>query len=91
LADNLYGQKDPIQRLSETQPLTFELKNGEYILSLRLVGVQGSDIDLEKCGDELRIQVGRHKRAIALPQYLAGLTPTSASLDGGYLKIIFKE
>jgi len=91
LADNLYGQKDPIQRLSEAQPLTFELKNGEYTLSLRLVGVQGSDIDLEKCGDELRVQVGRHKRAIALPQYLSGLTPTSASLEGGYLKIIFKE
>ncbi|HTN44580.1 MAG TPA: TRC40/GET3/ArsA family transport-energizing ATPase [Nitrospiria bacterium] len=91
LGDNLYGQKDPVQRFSEAQPLTFELRNGEYILSLRLVGVQGSDIDLEKCGDELRVQVGRHKRAIALPQYLAGLTPTSASLDGGYLKIIFKE
>jgi len=91
LADGLYGGKDPIQRLSEAQPLSFELRNGEYTLSLRLVGVQGSDIDLEKYGDELRIQVGRHKRAIALPQYLAGLTPTSASLDGGYLKIIFKE
>jgi len=91
LADSLYGEKDPVQRLSEAEPMTFELQNGEYTLSLRLVGVQGSDIDLEKCGDELRVQVGRHKRAIALPQYLSGLTPTSASLDGGYLKIVFKE
>jgi arsenite-transporting ATPase len=91
LSDSLYGEKDPVQRLSEAQPLTFELRNGEYTLSLRLVGVQGSDIDLEKYGDELRVQVGRHKRAITLPQYLVGRTPTSASLDGGYLKIIFKE
>jgi arsenite-transporting ATPase len=91
LSNSLYGEKDPVQRLSDAQPLTFELRNGEYTLSLRLVGVQGSDIELEKYGDELRIQVGRHKRAITLPQYLVGRTPTSASLDGGYLKIIFKE
>ncbi|HUK55846.1 MAG TPA: TRC40/GET3/ArsA family transport-energizing ATPase [Nitrospiria bacterium] len=91
LAETLYRGNDPVQRLSDVQPLTFELKDGEYTLSLRLVGIQGSDIDLEKCGDELRIQVGKHKRSIALPQYLAGRTPTSASLDGGFLKIIFKE
>jgi arsenite/tail-anchored protein-transporting ATPase len=91
LADNLYRDQDPVQRLSEAQPLTFELENGEYTLSLRLVGVQGSDIDLEKFGEELRVKIGRHKRAIALPQYLAGRTPTSASLEGGYLKIVFKE
>ena len=91
LAEGLYGEMDPVPRLSDAQPLDFELKKGEYTLSLRLVGVQGSDIELEKCGDELRVRIGRHKRAIALPQYLSGLTPTSASLDGGYLRIVFKE
>ena len=91
LADGLYGEKDPIQRFSNEQPFAFELRNGEYTLSLRLIGVQGSEINLEKCGDELRVQVGRYKRAITLPQYVAGLTPTSASLDGGYLRIVFKE
>jgi arsenite-transporting ATPase len=90
LANGLYGEHDPLQRFSDAQPFTFELRDGEYTLSLRLVGVQGSEINLEKCGDELRVQVGRYKRAVALPQYVAGLTPTSASLDGGYLRIVFK-
>jgi len=91
LADSLYAVKDPVKPLSETQALRFELQDGVYTLSLRLVGVQGSDINLEKYGDELRVKIGRYKRTIALPQYLAGRMPTSASLDGGYLKIVFKE
>jgi arsenite-transporting ATPase len=91
LADSLYGEKDPVKRLSEVQPLRFDLNEGQYTLSLRLIGVQGHQINLEKCGDELRVQVGNQRRTIALPQYIAGLKPASASLDGGYLKIVFKE
>ncbi len=91
LADLIYGEKDPIKRLSDIQPLQFELKNGKYTLLLRLVGVEGRDINLEKYGDELRVQIGKYKRTLALPQYIAGLQPTSASLDQGYLKIVFQE
>jgi arsenite-transporting ATPase len=91
LADSLYGEKDPVKRLSEVQPLRFDLSGGKYTLSLRLVGVDGSQIDLEKCGDELRVKIGRHKRTIALPQYVSGLKPESASLEGGVLRIVFKE
>jgi arsenite-transporting ATPase len=91
LSEKLYADCDPVKPLSEEPGLRFDLKDGVYTLSLRLVGVQGSDIDLEKCGDELRVKIGRYKRTIAMPQYLAGRTPTSASLDGGYLKIFFKE
>jgi arsenite-transporting ATPase len=91
LADALYGDGDPIQRLAEAQPLDFDLKNGKYTLTLRLVGVQGKEIDLEKHGDELRVQIGRYQRSIVLPQYVVGLQPTSASLDGGCLRIVFEE
>ncbi len=91
LADLIYGEKDPVKRLSDIQPLKFDLKDGKYTLLLRLVGVEGRDINLEKYGDELRVQIGKYKRTLALPQYIAGLQPTSASLDQGYLKIVFEE
>jgi|SRR5579863_1010881 len=91
LAGSIYGERDPVERLSDHQTLRFDLKDGKYTLSLRLVGVPGNQIDLERCGDELRIRLGKQRRTIALPQYVAGLKPASAILDGGYLKIVFVE
>ncbi|MDC4225512.1 MAG: hypothetical protein MPW15_15040 [Candidatus Manganitrophus sp.] len=67
------------------------MKEKKYTLSLQIAGVQGKEIDLEKIGDELRVQIGRFKRTIALPQYVAGLQPTSARLDDGTLKIVFER
>ncbi|MFY9268792.1 MAG: TRC40/GET3/ArsA family transport-energizing ATPase [Candidatus Manganitrophaceae bacterium] len=91
LAESLYGDKDPAKRLSEVQSMRFDLREGKYTLSLQVAGVQGREIDLEKNGDELRVQIGRFKRTIALPQYVAGLQPTSARLDEGTLKVVFEE
>lgn len=91
LGERLFNGTDPVKRLSDVKPLHFDLKDGKYTLTLRLIGVEGSQIDLERYGDELRIQVGKYKRTIALPQYVAGLKPTSASLEEGYLKVEFKE
>jgi arsenite-transporting ATPase len=91
IADDLYGDRDPVQRLSESQPLHFDLRNGKYTLTLRLVGVHGKEISLEKNGDELHVQIGKYHRSIVLPQYVAGLQPTSANLDGGCLKVVFEE
>lgn len=91
LADSLYGDQDPVKRLSEAESIRFDLQEKRYTLSLQVAGVQGKEIGLEKIGDELRVQIGRFKRTIALPQYVAGLQPTSARLDDGTLKIVFEE
>lgn len=91
LADSLYGDKDPAARLSEAQSMRFDLSEGKYTLSLLVAGVQGKEVDLEKVGDELRVRIGRFKRTISLPQYVAGLQPTSARLDEGTLKVVFEE
>jgi arsenite-transporting ATPase len=91
LAQAIYDKKDPAQKLSELQPLKFDLTEGKYTLSLRLVGVHGKEIELERHGDELRVQIGRFHRSIVLPQYVLGLQPTSASLDRGWLEVVFEE
>jgi arsenite-transporting ATPase len=91
LAQTIYGEKDPVQRLSDVQPVQFDLSNGKYTLSLHVAGVHGKEIDLEKRGDELSVHIGKYQRSIILPQYVAGLQPTSASLDRGWLKVVFEE
>jgi len=91
LAQTIYGEKDPVKRLSDVQPVQFDLSNGKYTLSLHVAGVHGKEIDLEKRGDELSVHIGKYQRSIILPQYVAGLQPTSASLDGGWLKVVFQE
>jgi arsenite-transporting ATPase len=91
LAQTIYGEKDPVQRLSDVQPVQFDLSKGKYTLSLHVAGVHGKEIDLEKRGDELSVHIGKYQRSIILPQYVAGLQPTSANLDGGWLKVVFEE
>jgi arsenite-transporting ATPase len=91
MASVIYGDIDPLPRLADTQPVKFDLRDGKYTMSLRLVGVQGRQIDLEKRGDELSVHIGKYQRSIILPQYVAGLQPTSASLDSGWLKVVFQE
>jgi arsenite-transporting ATPase len=91
VADAIYADMDPVPRLSDVRPVQFEYSDGKYTMSLRLVGVHGSQIDLEQRGDELSVHVGRYQRSIVLPQSVAGLQPTSASLDGGCLRVVFQD
>lgn len=91
LARNVYGDADPTQRLSEEQPLRFFMEEGQYILALRVTGVASGSIDMEKQGDELRIRLGSFRRSLVLPQYVAGLRPAWAQVEGNYLKVAFEE
>jgi len=91
LSEQLYGDLDPTLPLSSEQPLRFYMDGSRYMLALRVTGVAGGAIDLEKQGDELRIRLEHFRRTLALPQYLVGLQPTWAQVEGDYLKIAFEE
>jgi arsenite-transporting ATPase len=91
LSTALYGERDPVAPLSTEQPLRFGLEGKTYIMSLRVTGVSGGAVDLEKQGDELRVRLGHFRRVLMLPQYLAGLRPAWARVDGEYLRIAFEE
>lgn len=91
LSGHLYGDRDPIRPLSSEQPLHFLAEDGHYVLALRVTGVTGSAIELEKRGDELRIKLGQFRRSLALPRYLASLQPTWARVEGDHLRIAFEE
>ena len=91
LARQLYADRDPIPHFSNEQPLRFYVDGKRYVLALRVTGVEGGSVELEKQGDELRIKLGRFRRSLVLPQYLAGLQPAWAQVEGDYLKIAFEE
>jgi arsenite-transporting ATPase len=91
LAQTLYGDRDPLPALSTEQPLEFSIQDGRYVLTLRMVGVTATDVALDKRGDELFVQLGHYRRSLALPQYLAGLQPTWARVEGEQLVIVFED
>jgi arsenite-transporting ATPase len=91
LARQLYADRDPIPPFSNEQPLRFYVDGKRYMLALRVTGVEGGSVELEKQGDELRIKLGRFRRSLVLPQYLAGLQPAWAQVEGDYLRIAFEE
>lgn len=91
LSRELYDDTDPTRPLSTEQPLRFYMEGNSYILALRVTGVAGGTVELEKQSDELRIKLGTLRRSLILPQYLAGLQPTWAQVEGNYLKVAFEE
>jgi len=91
LARMLYAATDPLPALSREQPLQFSVQDGRYVLTLRMVGVTATNVALEKRGDELFVQLGSYHRSLALPQYLVGLQPTWAQVEGERLVIVFED
>ena len=65
---------------------------GEIVPGLQAAdAVSGGTVELERRGDELRVRLGRFRRTLALPQYLAGLDPAWAQVEGEYLKVAFEQ
>lgn len=91
LAAELYQDIDPIKRLCQQKPLRFYQEDGYQVMALRLSGVATSSIDLNKRGNELRVQLGSYRRSLYLPQSLASLEPAWARVDDNELKIAFRE
>ena len=91
LGEALFGETDPTARLSREEPLRFYVEGDRHMLSLRVSGVTGEGAELEKHGDELSIRLGNSRRVVPLPQYLAGLQPVWAQVQGDRLVVAFEE
>lgn len=91
LACCMYGDADPTPPLATERPLRFYHEGRRYVLALRVSGVQGGTVDLEKHADELSVRLGAFRRSLVLPQYLAGRQPSFAQVEDGWLKISFDD
>ncbi|MCF8146340.1 MAG: TRC40/GET3/ArsA family transport-energizing ATPase [Deltaproteobacteria bacterium] len=90
LADQIYGDRDPLERFFDGQPYSLVKVNGRYQLKIKLPFIEKKDVDLNKVSDELVIRIGGFKRHILLPRQVASSTSVSAKLDGADLSIAFE-
>jgi len=90
LAEGLYQDRQPLDRLFHDPPFDLSKTDGQYQLTLKLPFAEKADVELNRVADELICRVGAFKRHILLPRGLAGLDVISAKLDGDLLRITFE-
>jgi len=90
LAEEIYGDRDPLERFFKGEPYSLVKTNGRYQLKIRLPFIEKKDVDLNKVSDELIIRIGAFKRHILLPRQVAASTSVSARLDGADLSVQFE-
>lgn len=90
LADVLYGDKNPAEKLFSGKPHQIEkVENGVYNLLVPLPFANKDDLDLYRSRDELTLRVGPYRRNIVLPYALWDLEITDARFEQSTLRIRF--
>ena len=90
LAQQIYGEKNPLQRFYKNAPYQLVKENGNYHLKLKLPFLLKKDVELNKYSDELIIRIGGFKRNILLPRQVASIEQVKAQLNGQVLDICFE-
>ncbi len=90
LADQIYGNKNPLDRFFEGKPYNLTKQNGEYLLTMNLPFLEKKDIEISKLSDELIIRVTGFKRHILLPRHVAAAQSVNATFEDRQLCIHFK-
>jgi arsenite-transporting ATPase len=85
----LYQDEDPAKVYYQEDTVRVIQEKDNYSLELYLPGIPKEQIQLNKTGDELNIRIGNHRRNLVLPQALAALKPSGATMEEDYLKIRF--
>ncbi len=87
LADEIYGERNPVEVFYHEKPFKIVKENGETVISLKVPFMSKEDLKLMKRGEELIIVAGQWKRIVFLPQSLALKDPVGAKLINGELKV----
>ena len=87
----LYGDHDPLARLSDGKGLEITSRGDEPVVRLFVPGIEREQIALERDDDELVVVLGAHRRSVLLPEALRHRDVARAGLNGQHLEIIFEE
>lgn len=90
LADQIYGNKNPLDSFFEGKPYNLTKQNGEYRLMMNLPFLEKKDIEISKLSDELIVRVTGFKRHILLPRHVAATKTVKATFEDRQLCIHFK-
>jgi len=85
----LYGDRDPTERLADVEPFRIET-NGDLVeLVMRVPFAERGDLDVLRSEDELYVTVGPYRRSMVLPDSLRRRTVRGAGLTDGVLRVRF--
>jgi len=89
LGETLYGEDDPLDRLSEGRPFRVEEVNEDVVLVIGVPLAEKAEVDVVRHGNEMVVTVGPYRRAIVLPDSLARRHVRRAQLIEGELRVTF--
>jgi arsenite-transporting ATPase len=89
VGDELYGDVDPTDRLSEGRPFRIEDEGDDVVLIVGMPFAERDELDLVRHDHELIVTVGQYRRSIALPDSLKRRHVQRASLVDGELRVTF--
>ena len=87
LAEEVFEGVEPLGLLFRGATHEIVRSGDGYEVILNLPLAEKRDLDLSKRGAELFVRVGAHKRNILLPDSMARLSATGASIDAGRLRV----
>jgi arsenite-transporting ATPase len=89
----LYGDRDPLARLSRVDPFRVESdeETGDVVLVIAVPFADRGDVDVMRHDEELYVTVGAYRRSMVLPDSLRRREVTGARLADGVLKVRFRR
>ena len=86
----LFGDEDPTTFFYRGRPYRVIAEDGGHVLEVALPFTSREDVQLDRDGDELLLQVGGLRRTIVLPRALVDAPTTGAKMEDGVLRIRFQ-
>ena len=89
VGDELYGETDPIARMSNGAPFRMEDDDENVVLVIGVPFAEHDDVDVLRHEHELFITVGPYRRSFVLPDSLRRRQVLRAQLSAGELRVTF--
>jgi arsenite-transporting ATPase len=90
LAEEVYRNRNPLERFFDGQPYYLAKEDGIYCLKIKLPFAGKENIELNKISDELIVRIGAFKKHVLLPRQVAASKSVTAKMEGEYLSVCFK-
>ncbi len=91
MAAALFLDRDPVRVYAAGPVQTLRKDRNGYTLSLQVPFAQAKAVSLDKVGDELVLSIGNVRRTLFLPRTLVSLRVEGATLEAGWLHVVFRR
>jgi arsenite-transporting ATPase len=90
LAEEVYQNRNPLERFFDGQPYDLTKEDGTYCLKIKLPFAGKENIELNKVSDELIVRIGAFKKHVLLPRQVAAAKSVTARMEQEHLFVCFK-